>query len=124
MKRRPPLSPEARKFFDSFTPLFVNMAKNSPLLKVRVYLYRANPKTVLRNGWLPYLRQNSNPATVVVEVEAVTRQKALNKAVTCANNGFADCRVISVTRGTGTHWDADRFPDLKNLKTETQLRDD
>ena len=61
---------------------------------MRVYLYRAD--NCIR-GWLAYRTLQSTP-TITIEVKATTGEKAKNKAITVANQGFPkeQCRIIEI----------------------------
>jgi len=75
-----------------------------------VYLYYS-PDGI--RGWLSYLKQpyRVNKATVTVKVEAETGPKAKNKAITCANNGFAGVEIISKNYDDEL-WGISNYPEL------------
>lgn len=100
-------------FYAGFTPLEVAPPEPPKPRPFRVFLFRA-PGYI--RGWFAYVARDHGHCTVEVEVEALTSAKAKNAAITAANKNFEGCKVIRVNRTPGDHWDAGRFPELKDLK--------
>lgn len=78
-------------------------------MEVLVYLYKS-PDCI--RGWLSYLKPSSSSYTISIIVESETRQKAKNKAITCANNGFKNCKIQKIDYDHRL-WGVKNFPELK-----------
>ena len=79
--------------------------------KYNVQLFRA-PRCI--RGWLAYLKDTGQNATVIVEVMAETGVKAKNSAITAANNAFRGLKIISKNY-TDPLWGLNNFPVTKTL---------
>jgi hypothetical protein len=79
----------------------------------KVYLYKS-PDCI--RGWLAYVKEDSlsRKATFKIKVKAENGQKAKNKAITSANNGFQGVEILA-RNFTDEIWGIDKFPELKGV---------
>lgn len=84
--------------------------------KFRVYLYRG---TNYVRGWIGYVKKDSlsSKATFQVEVEAEDSSKAINKAISSANNGFKEVTIVGVNFEDHI-WGIRKFPELEKYIPE------